>query len=147
RYALSLAHSPEDAEDLVQSACVKLVARYGELGSRALLFTTIRNLFFDGWRRAKVLAFGPLEEEAADELVAPESSPGVGRDLRYLLGKLRPEEREAIYLHVVEGYTADEIGSLPGRPRNTVLSLIHRARKRLAAAAVEETEKLDAEGG
>ena len=135
RYALSLSQSPEDAEDLVQSACAKLIAKKGAIGPKALLFAAIRNLFYDGWRRGKILAFRSLTDEPPVE----RESPGASRDLDVLLGTLRPEEREAIYLNAVEGYTAEEISRLTGRPRNTVLSHLARARKRLEATAARET--------
>ncbi|MEM9594638.1 MAG: RNA polymerase sigma factor [Acidobacteriota bacterium] len=147
RYALSLAHSPQDAEDLVQAASVKLYERQGALGNRPLFLTTIRNLFYDGWRRGKVVAFRSMDSEPSGEPSTADPSPGIRRDLLYFLGKLRPEEREAIYLNVVEGYTAEEIARWTDRPRNTVLSHLHRARKRLASAAAEETQRLPAEGG
>ena len=47
------------------------------------------------------------------------------------LGRLRPEERAVIYLADVEGYTARETADLLEVPRGTVLSMIHRAHKRL----------------
>ena len=47
------------------------------------------------------------------------------------LERLRPEEREALYLAAVEGYTASEIAKLTDRPRGSVLSLLHRAKARL----------------
>ena len=47
------------------------------------------------------------------------------------LGRLRIEEREALYLAAVEGYTASEIAELTDRPRGSVLSLLHRAKARL----------------
>ena len=49
--------------------------------------------------------------------------------LEQLLAKLRDIEREALFLHVVEGYSAVEIAALTGRPRGSVLSLIHRGLK------------------
>ena len=54
---------------------------------------------------------------------------------------LRPEEREAIYLCVVEGYTATEAGELAGRPKNTVLSLVHRGRARIRAWFAAQTDE------
>jgi RNA polymerase sigma-70 factor (ECF subfamily) len=43
---------------------------------------------------------------------------------------LRSVEREVLFLAVVEGYTADEIGRLVGQSRGSVLSLLHRAREK-----------------
>ena len=53
-----------------------------------------------------------------------------------VLGGLRPEEREALYLSAVEGYTAEEIGAMSSTTKNTVLSWLHRARKKVAEAFV-----------
>ena len=48
-----------------------------------------------------------------------------------LLAHLRPDEREALYLNIVEGYTAKEIGRMTRESRGTILSRIHRAREKL----------------
>jgi len=137
RYALSLTHHRHDAEDLTQEAWVKLCRRYGQASSKAALFTTIRNLFIDRCRRARIVAFDSLEETAPDTVVAETLMPGTRDDLEQLLGGLRPGEREVIYLHHVEGHTADEVGVLTRQPRGTVLSLMHRAFKKLRRAAAQ----------
>ncbi|MDP3070772.1 MAG: RNA polymerase sigma factor [Opitutaceae bacterium] len=135
RYALSLSHHRADAEDLVQQAWLNLCQRYGAATSRAALYTTIRNLFIDRCRRARVVAFDSLDEAPADLATPAPAAPGTNDDLELLLGALRPGEREAIYLHHVAGHTAEEIGVLTRQPRGTVLSLLHRAFKKLRNAA------------
>ncbi|MBL9187056.1 MAG: RNA polymerase sigma factor [Opitutaceae bacterium] len=135
RYALSLTHHRADAEDLVQQAWLNLCQRYGAATSRAALYTAIRNLFIDRCRRARVVAFDSLEEAPADLAMPAPATPGTNDDLELLLGALRPGEREAIYLHHVAGHTAEEIGVLTRQPRGTVLSLLHRAFKKLRDAA------------
>ncbi len=135
RYALSLTHNRADADDLVQTAWVKLTQRYGYVKNRSMLFTTVRNAFYDQQRRAKIVAFDTLDD--APEPAAPASDPAARlreADMDELLATLRPAEREALYLNVVEGYTAKEIGRMTKAPRNTVLSLISRAREKLRAA-------------
>ena len=138
RYALSLTHRSHDAEDYVQEAWMKLCQRYGRVESRAVLFTSVRNLHIDRCRRAKIVAFESLEErnETSTEAAAPAGEePGVSGDLEVLLAGLHDGEREVIFLHYVQGYTAEEIGSLTERPRGTVLSLMSRAVARLRARA------------
>jgi len=135
RYALALTHHRQDAEDLTQEAWVNLSRRYGVVGSRAAMFTAIRNLFIDRCRRARVIAFDSLDATPRDLPEAAVMAPGTLTDLDRLLGELRPGEREAVYLHYVEGHTAEEVGVLTRQPRGTVLSLIHRAFKKLRAAA------------
>ena len=139
RYALSLTHNREEAEDLVQLAWVRLTQRYGQVKNRSMLFTTVRNAFYDQRRRAKIVAFEPLD--GAPEPAAAASDPAAGLhadDMDALLATLRPAEREALYLNVVEGYTAKEIGRMTKTPRNTVLSLIHRAREKLRGTLERE---------
>jgi RNA polymerase sigma-70 factor (ECF subfamily) len=137
RYALSLTHHPHDAEDFVQTACLKLYSKKGRIKSKALLFKTIRNLFFDQQRRAKVIQFqalGDHQEIAAPSVLSPETC-ALAIDLESLLSRLRPEEREVLYLNTVEGYSAREIAKLSGQSRNTVLSLLHRGKQKLQNAA------------
>jgi RNA polymerase sigma-70 factor, ECF subfamily len=133
RYALALTHHHYDAEDLVQQAWLKLTHHYGRVKHRTILYTTIRRLFYDQCRRGKIVTFAPLEDCA--EPASLESTPSYG-DLDVLLAGLRPEEREALHPNAVEGYTAREIAEQTGFPRNTVLSLIHRAREKLSRATV-----------
>ena len=131
RYALSLTHHRQNAEDLIQEAWLKLCRRYGGVGSQAALFTTVRNLFIDECRRKQVIAFEALEQEDRHCSTASQLSPGTRPDLETLLGALRPVEREAIFLHHVHGHTAEEIAVLTAQPRGTVLSLLHRALEKL----------------
>ena len=44
---------------------------------------------------------------------------------------MRVEEREALFLWAVEGYTAREIAEMCSSPINTVLSRLHRGRRKL----------------
>lgn len=132
RYAFSLTHHRQDAEDLMQHACLKIFRAKHRFQSKAYLFTTIRNLFLDQMRKRSVSSLDDLPEAALIDPVGDHTSASQrSMDLQCLLGKLRPQEREALYLHCVEGYTAGEISKLTGQPRSTVLSHLARAKKRL----------------
>ena len=137
RYAMALTHEPDRAADLLQDACVSC------LSARApwrvgYLFSAIRSRFIDQYRRQMLAIVEPIgaEEELARVAVFPDSrdEETVHADVDSLdraLGKLRAEEREALFLAAVEGYTAREIAELTGRPRVTILSVIHRARRKI----------------
>lgn len=137
RYAMALTHEPDRAADLLQDACVAC------LGARAswrigYLFAAIRSRFIDQYRRQKLAIVEPIgsveELTRAGAYADLRDDERVWADLDSLdraLGRLRVEEREMLFLAVVEGYTAREIAELTGRPRGTILSVIHRARRKM----------------
>ncbi|MDQ8184575.1 RNA polymerase sigma factor [Pelagicoccus sp. SDUM812002] len=135
RFALSLTRNKADAEDIAQSAWMKLSRKYGQVDGKNVFFRTIKNTFIDQVRRNRVVSFSPLEN-------APEPSrsetPGYGLDLDLTLSTLSKSERAAIQLNVLEGYTAIEIGKKLGMPRGTVLSHMSRARNKLREAFGQE---------
>jgi len=142
RFAFSLSAHHHDAEDRVQQAWLRCVKKYGRGKKRAVLFATIRNLHYDQWRRGKIVAFSSVSDLGETTPSAqPSPDASVSMDLEELLRPLRPEEREALYLHSVEGWTAKEISAMLEKPRNTILSLIHRARQKLEAEMKESPAK------
>lgn len=133
RYALSLTHDGAEAEDLLQDACVAVVRRAGRW-EKAYLFAVIRNRFIDRYRRNKRILFVSLETNAeAYEITGSWEIPDVieADKLNRALADLRVEEREALFLAFVAGYTAEQIAGMTRRPRNTVLSLLHRGKQKL----------------
>ena len=132
RYALSLTHRETDAEDLVQEAWLKVYQRRGRRFDKALFFTAIRNLYIDQYRRNKLVVLEPLDESQVADSHDFGSDISMA-DLEPALASLRPEEREAIFLNSVEGYTVRQIAEFTQRPRGTVLSLIHRGKQKMAA--------------
>src|SRR6266571_1052258 len=135
RYAFSLAHDSAEAEDLLQDACLSILAS-GASWERPYLFATIRNRFIDRYRRNRKILFLSLEreDEAGDDMEETNwEAPDVLQNgaLGRALAALRVEERETLFLAVVEGYTAEEIGELTSRPRGTILSLLHRTKAKL----------------
>jgi len=143
RYACSLTHQHAEAEDLVQEAWLKLTRRKqserDQPWTKSLFFVTLRNLYIDRYRRNRLVVLEPLDESSARSGLRdiPGNEQEIAMDIQWLersLSMLRVEEREAIYLHLVEGYTAAEVAELTERSRNTVLSLIQRGRKKLMNA-------------
>jgi RNA polymerase sigma factor (sigma-70 family) len=127
RYALALTHHREEAEDLVQETWLNLCRRYGGVENRAVLFTSLRNLYIDQCRRRKLVHFDSLDDTEIPEVAdIPVDEACVKGEIAALLGQLKPAEREVIFLHYYQGHTAEEISQLHGQSRGTVLSLIHR---------------------
>lgn len=147
RYAFSLSHDETLSEDLVQGACMKIVGNKKKW-SKGLFFTIIRNRFIDVYRHSKKLQIYSVDEDkgkkrSKDWSYKPDTEMHIANAeiLEWALGKIRHDQREALYLSVVEGYTAEEISKLIEMPRNTVLSHIHRARKKLASLLDQRDEK------
>jgi len=136
RYALALSGNQQDAEDLVQEGWLKLSGRFGYKPDRPLLFRTVRNLFIDQTRRQRRVE--DYRTRYSDN--HPESVPCHGsasaefQNIEQPLQNLRDIERETLFLSVVEGYTASEIAKLTDMTRGSVLSMLHRTRKKLQAA-------------
>ncbi len=129
RYAFSLAHDRDLAEELLQDACVAVSRRAGPWRIEYVI-RVIRNRYIDLCRRNGTVRF-----RAADHLdrrpAASASCDGVGPELESALASLRAEERELLYLAAVDGYSARQIARMTGRPRGTVLSAICRAKRKL----------------
>ena len=139
RYAVSLTHNDAMAEDIVQDACMRIIQAKKEW-NRGLFFTIIRNRFIDLYCHSKKLDIysvdGPKKDtRTSDWGIKPNAETDLANTqiLDSALKKLTQEQREALYLSVVEGYTAREIAQLTQTPRNTVLSHILRARKKMAS--------------
>lgn len=133
RYALALVHDPAQAEDLLQDAWIAVLNANGP-HEKGYLFSAIRSRFLNHARRESLVTFVPIETQAEIE----EHDAGgeldahfALEDLEPALQQLRPLEREALFLSAAAGYTAQEIAEHNQTTRGTVLSLLHRARKKL----------------
>jgi len=151
RYAMSLTHERAGAEDLVHDACVSILRADGPW-HRGYLFATIRNRYIDQYRRRKKVTevdIDTADSQSSGTFVDDEQADA-GLDtmietetIETALALLSPAEREAMYLFAIEGYTAREIGEMTGKPRGTILSLIHRGRKKLIDELSPTGERLD----
>lgn len=142
RFALSLTHDPPRAEDLTQDAWFSML-RANAPRSREYMFSTIRNRFIDQYRRDRLLRFEPIVDDP-DDRETSDRGPGhadgedyadsvfaVNGTLQSALGQLRAEERAVLFLSAVEDYTAQQIADLLTWPRGTVLSMLHRTRRKV----------------
>ena len=143
RYAVALTHDEMQAEDLVQEACMRMV-RKKKAWQAGYFFTTIRNHFIELYRHKRKFPLFALDEVTKKDIPAEEhlrDDETIFAETEFLdkaLSELNPGEREMLYLFVVEGYTAREISEMTDRPRNTVLSIVHRAQKKLRTRLEDE---------
>ncbi len=142
RYSYSLTGDEDAAYDLLQKSVERYLkaSRKREVESAtAYVRQIIRNTFIDEHRRQQRFPEMSLEE-AHDEGILEmgtrslENQMVAAQDVGSLWKTfLDPAEREVLYLWAVEGFSTSEIAAQSGVSRNTILSRIHRLRKRLRA--------------
>jgi len=130
RYALSITHNTTQAEDLLQDAWVAIMQADGPL-NKNYLFSAIRSHFINQNKRDRLVPMVPLETDEIEDQQNELFFEIDNETLAHSLKTLRPVEREALFLSAVEGYTAQEIANHTKQPRGTILSLIHRAQKKV----------------
>ncbi|MEM9490821.1 MAG: RNA polymerase sigma factor [Myxococcota bacterium] len=139
RYALSLAHDEPLAEDLLQDAWLSLL-KAGSARTPSYLFRAVRSRFIDRYRRQQLVVMTGMDDAGEAELAqASDLGQMIASELvERALGELRAEEREAIYLAAVEGYTGDEISALTGRSPGAVRTMLHRVRAKLRSSVTRD---------
>ena len=133
RYALSLAHHAAKAEDLLQDAWVAVIQAGGP-HEKGYLFCAIRSRYYNLHKRELLVPMEPLEsivEPADDSINVNHEHDFDDPRLETAFSQLRGIEREVLYLSAVEGYTAQEITTITGQARGTVLSMLNRTRKKV----------------
>ena len=141
RWARDLA----DTQDLVQETLIQTFNRIDVFEPRregalqAYLRQAVMNRIRDEIRRvARKPAHGELEGTEVDRVRSPlEQAVGMEQIERYesALGRLRPEEKEAIILRVELGYTYEELARLLEKPTSDAA---HKATKRALVRLAEE---------
>ena len=146
--ALRMTRNPTDAEDLVQETTVKAYAAFHQFrpgtNLRAwlnrILTTTFINVYRKRRREPQQALGGDLQEwqMSADRLGAPVPSAeaqaidnATDSDLLRALRGLPNEFRTAVSLADIEGYPYREIAEIMGTPVGTVMSRLHRGRRKI----------------
>jgi RNA polymerase sigma-70 factor (ECF subfamily) len=133
-----LARSSGDAalaEDLMQESYIRfLCAGFpgdGEVASRRYLFRIASNLLRDHWRRPRAL---PIDELPEDRAAARDTSAQTESRLMLspALAKLRPRDRQLLWLAHAENYSHREIAEITGLAAPSIRLLLFRARRQMA---------------
>jgi RNA polymerase sigma-70 factor (ECF subfamily) len=136
-----LTRDDHDAEDLVQTACVralKAVGGFHGANARAWLLVIVRNACYT-WleqKRARGPAT-PFDEEIhgpGPDDMDPEKQllrEDEARSVRRAVEELPLELREVVILRELEGLSYKEIAAIADVPIGTVMSRLARARERL----------------
>lgn len=141
RYAARMCGDGEFAQDLVQETFLKALQSgevFEDLGPsqrRAWLYKTMKNLFYDRYRRAQT------ENAYLDTLQAETAywEPGIQEaENQLLLATLSPEDRTLFHLRYAEGYNASELAAMFHVPPGTIRARLSRCRALLKKSILEE---------
>lgn len=136
--ALRTLGDPNDAADAVQEAFVKAFRTVGSFRGDALFTTWLHrivvNACLDLMRRSRTRHTVTLDEttSAVADPADPVGRLDLGHDVVAALTRINTDQRVAIVLVDVEGYSVDEAAALLGVPSGTVKSRCHRGRVHLA---------------
>ena len=140
-----LTHDAQDADDVVQDACLRAMKYMGSLqgeDGRAWFLTIVRRAFYD-WLARNRPALMLRDDESAIEALADEAD-GPEQALLRKTERLALAEavaalplplREVIVLRELEDLSYKEIARIADVPIGTVMSRLSRARRRLQGSA------------
>jgi RNA polymerase sigma-70 factor, ECF subfamily len=138
-YLARVSSDPALAEDLMQESYVRFLcaagapslAADGEAAARLYLFRIATNLLRDHWRRPRPASI----EEIPEEFFA---APGRAEQadshilLAPALRRMKPRERQLLWLAHAEGYSHREIAQVTGLAAASIRLLLFRARRKIA---------------
>jgi len=131
RVAMSFFHNREDAEDVVQEVCMRMLERGWKSGdnTEALLIKATKNLCVSVWRRQKrvVPSSGERMGEGAD---APLLRKEQKEQLEQAIAGLTPSEQRFIRMKGEE-LSIEEIAEQTGVSKRTASTMLWQAKKRL----------------
>lgn len=148
RFALTLTRNANDADDLVQEACERAIARShlwnGEGRLESWVYAMTRNLWVDEVRKRKVRAGGggvDIFDQSELRVEAVAEKAVYANQLQKMILSM-PEGLASVFLLInVEGHSYRETADILGIPIGTVMSRLSNARLRLAAMLSENTER------
>lgn len=139
RYARALIRNRSDADDLVQEALTRAVARADTFQAgtnlRAWLFTILHNVHVNQVR-SKAARPDEVEVDAVEsKLVTParQEERVELREMMRAVDDLPEDQRKVLMLVALEGLKYDEVADMLGVPIGTVMSRLSRAREAVRA--------------
>ena len=151
--ALRVTRNPADAEDLVQETYIKAFQAFDSFTQgtnlKAWMYRIMTNLYITNYRKAQRRPTQTSAEEITDyQLLSSASHESQGlesaevealkklptSEISEALNALSEDYRMVVYYADVEGLAYKEIAEIMGVPLGTVMSRLHRGRKKLRDA-------------
>jgi RNA polymerase sigma-70 factor (ECF subfamily) len=151
RHAIRLSRNHADAEDLVQETVMKAYVHFNSFRSgtnlNAWLLRILTNTFINGYRKKRRQPAQYSTEQLTDQYLTEANGRSAASEIRsaedHALDLLPDNDikaamlalpdifREVVYYADVEGFRYQEIATLANIPHGTVMSRLHRGRRRL----------------
>jgi RNA polymerase sigma-70 factor, ECF subfamily len=139
-YLSRMTGNPSAADDLLQESYYRFlrarVDHASEGHRRNYLFRIATNLVRDGYRRSRTDPQALGEHDEGGELPGDATMAARAEsraDVRSAMARLKPRERELLWLAYAQGSSHQEIGEALGLKTGSIKPLLFRARQRLAA--------------
>ena len=122
----------EDAEDVVQEVCVRMLERGWREGdnTEALLIKATKNLCVSVWRRQRLRETEPLIMPSEASADTPLLQQEQRKQLEQAIAELTPSEQRFIRMKGEE-LSLDEIAEQTGISKRTASTMLWQAKKRL----------------
>jgi RNA polymerase sigma-70 factor (ECF subfamily) len=146
RSAWAMCGSREDAEDLVQETCARVLSKRRVIASEAdalpYLHSVLRNTFISSLRtRSRRPQTSSIDDAPEPRLAAPASSSPASvlaaREVFAAIAALPEDQRDAVAAVDVAGLSYAEAAESIGVPTGTIMSRLYRGRNRVAEAIGE----------
>ena len=138
RFARALTRNPDEADDLVQNAVERALRNLAAWtpGTRldSWVFRIAQNLWIDQLRPRTSRGPHADLDAAADETGQKDEDMADRLDIARTISRPPPDQRAAVGLGLVEGWSYQEAAAILETPVGTVMSRLSRARERIKAA-------------
>ncbi len=136
RYCLSLTKNEDDAYDLLQTGLEKYLKKNGTHidQPKSYLYRIFRNQFIDNVRKNKRWGIEEYQDKSNVALIKTELFDDLmihQDEADTILAHLPPNDRELLFLWAVEEFTVQEIADFMEVPKGTLLSRLHRIKRKL----------------
>lgn len=145
RYARALVRDADRADDLVQDSLVRAMSRWhlwrrrGSL--RTWLFTILHNVHVNAVRREALRSNTVGWDGTKGGAVPPDQEETIHmRDIAGVLARLPDEQRKAVLLVGLEGFSYEEAARIADVPVGTIMSRLARGRERLRRMMAESDD-------
>lgn len=145
KYALKLTKDEDDAKDLLQDTFAnahKNIAQYEKgTNGKAWLYRAMRNHFLNLKKREPIGKTDLSYIPASKQLNPERGLDGLSDEYLEVTSVVQKENLYPFLLHVLEGYSYEEIAELCKVPLGTIRTRISRARETMKTFLLNKTDK------